>query len=259
MAEPTNPLFEDEKEFLERQKLEYERALMGEVDGIKEDIKVKTQQIGKYAAIGAGVIGSVWLISKAFGGPKKYKKYKPKQDRELGSGPRTQRSARSLRKGSPGGVDYAINDDLGARSGHYADRGFQTPASERADIAPDVYHAQAADLDSDPFRPLDYSASRTLPTMHQGRSYQYDGPDQSEGASSIVADTFRAFLQSDTGKMLIAQATAVLMAVVAKKVGEYMPMFKNPDLATTPHQEPETRDIDFTFHDDDANAPHQPL
>ena len=254
MAEPTNPLFEDEKEFLERQKLEYERALMGEVDGIKEDIKVKTQQIGKYAAIGAGVIGSVWLISKAFSGPKKYKKYKPKQDRELGNGPSTHRSARALRKGSQGGVDYSIHDDLGSRNGHYADRGFQTPASERADIAPDVYHAQAADLDSDPFRPLP-----SVYQGYQGRSEQHDEPDHSEGASSIVADTFRAFLQSDTGKMLIAQATAVLMAVVAKKVGDYMPMFKNPDLATTPHREPETRDIDFTFHDDDANAPHQPL
>ena len=250
MAEPTNPLFEDEKEFLERQKLEYERALMGEVDGIKEDIKVKTQQIGKYAAIGAGVIGSVWLLSKAFGGSKKYK---PKHDRELG-GSRKHRSARALRKGTQGGIDYSIHDDFGSRSGHYADRGFQTPASERADIAPDVYHAQAAAPDSDPFRPLP-----SVYQGYQGRSHQYDEPDHSEEGSSIVSDTFRAFLQSDTGKMLIAQATAVLMAVVAKKVGDYMPMFKNPDLATTPHQEPETRDIDFTFHDDDANAPHQPL
>jgi hypothetical protein len=29
MTEPTNPLFEDEKDFLERKKLEYERALRG--------------------------------------------------------------------------------------------------------------------------------------------------------------------------------------------------------------------------------------
>ncbi|WP_375436215.1 hypothetical protein [uncultured Hymenobacter sp.] len=251
MAEPTNPLFEDEKEFLERQKLEYERALLGEVDGIKEDIKVKTQQIGKYAAIGAGVIGGVWLLSKAFGGPKKYK---PKHDRELSGGSGKQRSARALRKGSQGGINYAVNDDLGARTGHYADRGFQTPASERAHIAPDVYHAQAVEPDADPFRPLP-----SVYQGYQGRSQQYDESDHSEGSSSIVADTFRSFLQSDTGKVLIAQATAVLMAVVAKKVGEYMPMFKNPDLASTPQQEPETRDIEFTFHDDDANAPHQPL
>ncbi|UOG75036.1 hypothetical protein MTX78_00185 [Hymenobacter tibetensis] len=254
MAEPTNPLFEDEKEFLERQKLEYERALMGEV----EEIKVKTQQISKYVAIGAGVLSGVWLISKVFSGPKKYKKYKPKHERELSSGPRTQRSARALRKGAPG-ADLAVNDDLGFGSrGHHADRGHQAPASERAHIAPDVYHTETADLDSDPFRPLEFDSPRSIPAVHS-RPHYYEEDDHSEGASSIVADTFRSFLQSDTGKMLVAQATAVLMAVVAKKMGEYLPMFKNPDLADTPTREPETRDIDFTFHDDDANAPHQPL
>ena len=67
MAELTNPLFEDQKEFLERQKLEYERALLGDVDHIKE----KTQEIGKKALIGAGVVGGVWLLAKLFGGKKK--------------------------------------------------------------------------------------------------------------------------------------------------------------------------------------------
>jgi hypothetical protein len=83
-------------------------------------------------------------------------------------------------------------------------------------------------------------------------------PAEQKENSSLVSSALRAFLQSDTGKVLVAQATAVLMAVVAKKLGEYLPMVKNPDLATAPASEPETRDIDFTFHDD-ANAPHQPL
>lgn len=249
MAEPTNPLFEDEKEFLERQKLEYERALMGEVEEIKE----KTQQIGKYVAIGAGVLSGVWLLSKAFGGKKKYK---PQHDRELAQGGRSRRVARALRKGAS--PDYAAADDLGLGSNHQADRGTQTPASGRAHIAPDVYHAQAADLDTDPFQPLGFDSPRPVPTVHYD-SQQY-GPNDSEGAtSSILADAFRSFLQSDTGKVLVAQATAVLMAVVAKKVGDYLPMFKNPDLATSPSQEPETRDIEFTYHHDDAHAPHQPL
>ncbi len=266
MAEPTNPIFEDEKEFLERQKQEYERALIGEVDGLKEDIKektqqikVKTQQIGKYVAVGAGALGGVWLVSKlvgkAFGGPKTYKKYKPKQERELGSGPRT---ARTLRKGAAPGTNQGMGADLGRN--HQADRGFQSPTSGRAHIAPNVYHTEDDSFDSDPFRPVDFNSPRPLPAVHQGQQqHRHDHADHSEGASSIVADTVRTFLQSDTGKMLVAQATAVLMAVVAKKVGDYLPMFKNPDLATTPTQEPETRDIDFTFHDDDANAPHQPL
>ena len=253
MAEPTNPLFEDEKEFLERQKLEYERALLGEVEEIKE----KTQQIGKYVAIGAGVLSGVWLLSKAFGGKKKYK---PQHDHELGSGSRSKRrEARALRKGYTGYVPEAsLTPGHAAGAGsHHADRGAQAPASERAHIAPDVYHTEAASLDTDPFQPLGFDSPRPVLAPHY-RSQQYAGHEP-EGSSSILADAFRSFLQSDTGKVLVAQATAVLMAVVAKKVGDYLPMFKNPDLATSPPHEPETRDIDFTFHDDDAHAPHQPL
>nr|GFD05672.1 hypothetical protein [Tanacetum cinerariifolium] len=75
MTEPNNPLFEDEKEFLERKKLEYERALRGDV----EEIKVQTIQIGKVALVGAGVVGGVWLLVKAFSGGKAKKKHKHKK------------------------------------------------------------------------------------------------------------------------------------------------------------------------------------
>lgn len=63
MSEPTNPLFEEEKEFLERKKLEYERALRGDVEHIKE----QTVHVGKLALVGAGVAGGIWLLTKAFG------------------------------------------------------------------------------------------------------------------------------------------------------------------------------------------------
>ena len=85
MTEPTNPLFDDEKEFLERKKLEYERALRGDVEVIKE----QTIHVGKLALIGAGVASGVWLLTKAFGGGSKAKsknkkkqkgKYKPQPD-----------------------------------------------------------------------------------------------------------------------------------------------------------------------------------
>ena len=72
MAEPNNPLFEDEKEFLERKKLEYERALRGDVEVIKE----QTIHAGKLALVGAGVAGGVWLLVKAFSGSKAKKKHK---------------------------------------------------------------------------------------------------------------------------------------------------------------------------------------
>ena len=72
MTEPNNPLFEDEKEFLERKKLEYERALRGDVEEIKE----QTIHAGKLALVGAGIAGGIWLIAKAFGGRKAKKKHK---------------------------------------------------------------------------------------------------------------------------------------------------------------------------------------
>lgn len=253
MAELTNPLFEDEKEFLERQKLEYERALLGDVEEIKE----RTQQVSKYVAIGAGVIGGIWLLSKAFGS-KKDKALRGRQAAEDGLPPRT---ARSLRKSGHPVASLHSSDDTGFGVGHQADRGQQAVTHGRAQLAPDVYHAKAAassnenDGTYDPFQPVSPVVARPLAPARQTAPR---ASQSSSEASSIMADTFRVFLQSDTGKMLVAQATAVLMGVVAKKLHEYLPMLKNPDLATS-SAEPETRDISFTYHDDDANAPHKSL
>ncbi|MCC2545787.1 hypothetical protein LJY25_04960 [Hymenobacter sp. BT175] len=256
MADLQNPLFEDEKEFLERQKLEYERALLGDVDNIKH----QTQTVGKYALIGAGLVGGVWLISKAFGGKSKHK------DDEDGFRAvlREQRTRRS-RSGMPRHteVDEATTDDLGFGSGHHAaaDHGRQSAASHRrAHLAPDVYHT---DSDMDPFPHLGEQGHAS--SSYDRGSYPvaaYAGSRQRDpNEPSLAATAFQAFLQSDTGKMLIAQVSAVLMAFVAKKISEYLPVDKNPDLATSPvyATEPETRDIDFTYHHDDADAPHKPL
>jgi len=223
MAELHNPLFENEKEFLERQKLEYERALLGDVDAIK----TKTKKASKIALVGAGVVGGVWLIAKAFGG----KSDKKSNQKKLSGKNRKKRLSTNSEAG-------AVADDLGFG---------RAPSSRgrRAQIAPDVYHTDSDDQEAA------YYASPS-----QSSSYADDSNQSSNGnASSIMAEAFHSFMQSDTGKMLIAQTTAVLMAYAAKKVGEYLPMIKNPDLATSPGYEPETRDIDFTYHDDDADAP----
>ncbi|WP_139925030.1 hypothetical protein [Hymenobacter sp. DG01] len=247
MADLHNPLFEDEKEFLERQKLEYERALMGEVEGIK----AKTQVVSKYVAIGAGVLGGVWLLSKAFGGKKK--------DRALDNDEEYARhqlnsSRRPRRQKASTAVDTAITDDLGFGTGrHQYDRGQRHPqAHERAQLAPDVYHT-----DADPFRPLGFEEATPYRSVPAPRSAAH----QESGASSILASSVKAFLQSETGKLLVAQASAVLMAFIAKKAGDYLPILKNPDLASSGpvHTEPETKDIEFTYHHDDADAPHQPV
>ncbi|MBC6991709.1 hypothetical protein [Hymenobacter sp. BT491] len=244
MAELNNPLFEDEKEFLERQKLEYERALLGDVDNIKE----KTQQVGKIALIGAGLVGSIWLISKAFRSKKS-----SHDDLDAPRSKRQLKQAKKTRAKAPvpvANTHGATSDDLGFGAGsHSFDRG--NVAHNRAHIAPDVYHT-----DADPFPPLASDDARRFPQKSFASS-AYSQPE----ASSIVASAFQSFMASDTGKMLIAQVTAVLMAYVAKKVGEYLPLDKNPDLAgttTASAQEPETHDINFTYHTD-ADAPQQPL
>jgi len=237
MAELHNPLFENEKEFLERQKLEYERALMGDV----EDIKAKTQKVGKIALVGVGVASGVWLLSKVFGSSKSSAK-------KLGASSKNRKKKKRLSSSAPLGVG-AVTDDLGFGSAAYsaAPHSYGRPAQ----LAPDVYHTDAAD--ADPFPPL---PPRPAPTPFAGAGYQVPEPEEDSGFTSILADGVQAFLKSDTGKMLMAQATAVVMAYAAKKVGDYLPLVKNPDLATPP--EPETRDIDFTYHDD-AHAPRPTL
>ncbi|WP_045689793.1 hypothetical protein [Hymenobacter sp. AT01-02] len=244
MADLHNPLFEDEKEFLERQKLEYERALMGDV----EEIKAKTQEVSKYVAIGAGVLGGIWLLSKAFGGKKKHAELGNDKEYERH---RLHQASRPRRPLASTTVDTSVADDLGFGAGHHQqDRG-QT----RAYTGSSTGFSNAYTNDSDPFA--------SAPAQGYTGRYpiaSYRGTQATEESSSVVASAFKTFLQSDTGKMLVAQASAVLMAYVAKKASEYLPILKNPDLASSGpvHAEPETKDIEFTFHDD-ADAPHYSL
>ncbi|SHI44137.1 hypothetical protein SAMN02745146_0886 [Hymenobacter daecheongensis DSM 21074] len=249
MAELHNPLFEDEKEFLERQKLEYERALLGDVDNIKE----KGQQVGKYALIGAGLAGTVWLIAKALGKKKPAYDELEDRDQEYGRHLRPGRS-RKTHKGAHFAAlhteaDTAVADDLGFGAGqHQYDRGRTTTGHE------DPHTASSFEARYEQPR-----QTRHTPAPYNAAAYENEKP--SSEAANLAASALQSFLQSDTGKMLIAQVSAVLMAYVAKKVGEYLPMIKNPDLATSPvytTTEPETRDIDFTYHEE-ADAPHKPL
>ncbi|MBF8963178.1 hypothetical protein I0P70_07980 [Pontibacter sp. FD36] len=76
MSETNNPLFDNERELLERQKEEYKNALMGDVD----QIKTQGQQMGKKVAIAGGVLVAGLLLKSMFsGGKKKIKKLKNKK------------------------------------------------------------------------------------------------------------------------------------------------------------------------------------
>lgn len=83
MSEATNPIFDNDRDLLERQKEEYKRALMGDVDSIK----AQGQEIGKKVALAGGVILAGYLLKRMIsGGKKKGKKgKKSKQPRAYDS------------------------------------------------------------------------------------------------------------------------------------------------------------------------------
>ncbi|WP_114777604.1 hypothetical protein [Botryobacter ruber] len=70
MSELKNPLFDNERDLLERQKEEYKNALMGDV----AQLKTQSQEIGKKVAIAGGVLMAGLLLSRMFGGSKKKSK-----------------------------------------------------------------------------------------------------------------------------------------------------------------------------------------
>jgi hypothetical protein len=75
MTELHNPLFESEKEFLERQRLEYKNALMGDVEQLKE----KSERVGTTLLIAGGLLTGAWLISKMISTNESSKKKKKKK------------------------------------------------------------------------------------------------------------------------------------------------------------------------------------
>ncbi len=60
MSDVNNPLFDNQREFLERQKEEYKNALMGDV----EHIKTQGQEVGKKVAVAGGVLLAGYLIKR---------------------------------------------------------------------------------------------------------------------------------------------------------------------------------------------------
>lgn len=285
MSDLQNPLFEEEKEFLERKKLEYERALRGDVDHIKE----QSTKVGKVALVGAGLAGTVWLITKAFGGKKKRKGYgkrsddkyasydpdfDPNEDPEYddfnqdqdedqdngfgaeyftaGNGKRykSKRSYKSAAASAQvfqtqqdqdqnrdGGQEQSFEgDDLGF--GAASDTEPKDSNAARANALPSKPSPfDTEDFEDDPFQDLPYDDSRRLAASHA-----YDGEDGQAGnynqRSNMLGSMLKAFLQSDTGKVLVGQIAAVGIALVTKKVSEFFPAPKNSDLATSPGYAP---------------------
>ena len=253
MSELQNPLFDEEKEFLERKKLEYERALRGDVEHIKDQSAV----LGKVALIGAGLAGGIWLIAKVFGGKKRKSRSQPAQsahqefdrdeddsDSEFGADHFTAGNGKRYRSIRP---EKSAADSANAFAQHFAetheadDLGFGSTAAPRA--APAAYPAENAategdDFEEDPFQDLPYDDSRRLPASHAFDDGGTPAARFSSPLVSMIGSVLQSFLQSDTGKVLVAQVAAVAMAVVTKKVSEFFPAPKNADLATAPGYAP---------------------
>ena len=240
MSELQNPLFEEEKEFLERKKLEYERALRGDVDHIKD----QSVMVGKVAMVGAGLAGGIWLITKVFGGRKRKRRFDAEADDHEGEYYTAGNGKRYKSKAAP----KSASDSASAFMEHHEqahegdDLGFGSRAATHSEPMVEKLHQESSafgrePFEEDPFQDLPYDDSRRLPTSHAFDSEAHAPAAASAPAKprpSMVGAVLKAFLQSDTGKVLVAQTAAVALAVVTKKVGEFFPADKNSDLATLP-------------------------
>ncbi|RDC65865.1 hypothetical protein AHMF7616_04496 [Adhaeribacter pallidiroseus] len=89
----------------------------------------------------------------------------------------------------------------------------------------------------------DYNAGQVPPA---GSYYQAPHPPQ----PSFMGELSKTFMESEMAKALSTQITAFLLVYVTKKLEEYLQVPKNPDIVVT--KEPVTRDIDFSYHEEDA-------
>lgn len=259
MSDLQNPLFEEEKEFLERKKLEYERALRGDVDHIKDQSVI----VGKVALVGAGLVGGIWLLSKALGGKKKKRNRYAADERDYqesdaheddhddhdsddefgadyftaGNGKRYRSkeyhksAAHSAQAFMAAEAEAHEADDLGFGGG-----ALQAGAAGHAAEAGHGATFDDSDYEDDPFQDLPYDDSRRLPASHafDGQGEYAPVATGPNSRSKMIGAVLQSFLQSDTGKVLVGQVAAVALALVTKKVSEFFPADKNADLAASP-------------------------
>jgi hypothetical protein len=301
MTEPNNPLFDDEKEFLERKKLEYERALRGDVEEIKE----QTIQVGKVALVGVGVVGGIWLLVKAFSGGKPKKKHKHKKpgkhqdyfedyagfdgfedddhEQELHDLTSTYHSPEYAydhadryaaesdgfyQVGNQGDAEYLADDYLGDADDNglsdYSDFPAHSSPQHGADDVDTTYGSHAAssehldvyhtDEDHDDEEQQEPAHSYASTNSYQARPYDdsrrlpetnsfADNDEQlatapAEPKKPWLIPAIMSFAQSETGKVVLAQAAALAMGFISSRVKDILPSNaadanKNADLAAS--------------------------
>jgi hypothetical protein len=234
MSDLQNPIFDDEKEFLERQKLEYKNALMSDVEGLKD----QTAHYGKSALLLGGAMAGVWMVSKFIIGSKKKKKKKKKKAR-----------MKMLQSQNPD-----------SNSGFYLNESDQDPGFAGNAYARQQSRHTAADDEVNFGSPLDFNT----PVTDEGNSSFYNTPakyfepernlpgayalHQHYHAANESEHQPQSFLQSEFVKSLATQAMAFLLVYLSKKAEEYLT--KNNDIA--PDKGTNTHDVDFTYLNTDA-------
>ncbi|OGX84828.1 hypothetical protein [Hymenobacter coccineus] len=221
MSDLHNPLFDSEKEFLEQKKLEYERALRGDVEQIKE----KTVQVGKVVIAGAGLTGSIWLITKLFSSKSKPRRYANE------SGPTAPPKGKKDKKGPR---DPNAPKSAAASAAVFQEAmGFDAaPKGPAAAHEPDPFEPQPA---AQPSRP---PALRSEPGAKKATDAK-PAPKESwfkSEAASTLGSLAKAAWQSDVARGLISQAAAVSIAALVghkavESAVEDAQAPKNPDLA----------------------------
>ncbi|MGI4869689.1 MAG: hypothetical protein ACRYFX_00770 [Janthinobacterium lividum] len=260
MSEPLNPLFEEEKEFLERKKLEYERALRGDVEHIKE----QSVQVGKIALAGAGLLGGIWLLRKAFG-RRKHPEWHHEEEHDdafggFGEDDYPEHDGYSSPQDKKWGAAMLEDDDEEEQYQYQQDQGndfdddnglsefpdFEAHSSRQhgsdaASPAAGTYHAHGPETEhnetadgrpfwsaehSHPSANLPYDDSRRMPASNSFADADEPAEEAhyvSTSKKSWVAPALSSFVQSETGRVIMAQAAAVALALVTKAVKDLLP------------------------------------
>lgn len=226
MSDLHNPLFDSEKEFLEQKKLEYERALRGDVEQIKE----KTVQAGKVALAGAGLAGSMWLITRIFSS----RRPKPRRFANE-SGPVSPPEGKKGKKGHP--ESNAPTSAAASAAAFQEALGFNVvtagSAAQPAAHEPDPFEPQPAALASKAVAPQPEAAPKKAASANPAVPEESWFKSEAAGTLGALA---KALWQSDVARDLISQAAAAGIAALVshkavKSVVEDAQAPKNPDLA----------------------------
>lgn len=221
MSNLQNPIFENEKEFLERQEQEYKNALLGDVAVLKDH----STEIGKKVLMAGGALAGVWIVTKLLSGGKKKKK----------------KNKKALRK------QLRAANKANANSGYYLNVANPQTNSAQDEVefgSPLDFSQPNPEADSSyyntpaKFFDPEVSGNAPIPANYALHNHYH--------AANTTSATEKPGMAGELMKAMATQVTAFLLVYLSKKAEEFL--LKNADIA---EKAPETTDADFSY---DANA-----